>query len=103
MNWNAYTSRRNINAIEWLRSRGVKDRETFLKLLVELNIEPPGDDQIATMFPPAAVPNVVKGVDNGSASVSSEGSDKVATRSVDGEGDGTGQRTDGKRTSKVRD
>lgn len=101
MNWNAYVTRRSIKVDQWLQARDVRDSQTFLRLLKELKIEPPSVDQIISMFP-AAQPKVEKGVSDGSAGVTSEGSGKIATRSVAGERDGTGQRPDGKRGPKVR-
>lgn len=101
MNWNSYVSRRNINVDQWLQARGVVDRVTFTKLLAELGLEPPDEVQLSLMFPDVN-PKKVEEVKDASATVSPEGSDQVTTRSVAGEGDGTGERSDGKRSSKVR-
>lgn len=102
MNWNTYVSRRNINVEQWLTSRGVGDRTAFSKLLTELGLEAPEEAQLSLMFPEVK-PKKVEEVENVSVAISSEGSYQVTARSVASEGDGTGQRSDGKRTSKVRD
>ena len=101
MNWNTYVARRGIVPHLWLISRGVTDRESFIQLLSELKIEPPDDEQITLMFP-AMQPNTERKIKDESASASTERSDQVATRSVAGEGNGTNQRPDRKRSSKVR-
>lgn len=101
MNWNAYVSRRNINVEQWLAVRGVKDRITFSKLLLELGLEMPDETQMSLMFPEIK-PKKVEEVKNVSVTVSPERSDQVTTRSMVGEGDRTGERSDGKRSTKVR-
>lgn len=101
MNWNSYVSRRNINVDQWLQVRGLRDRESFLKILRELAIEAPEESQIDAMFP-ATLSKLGKGVEDGASNVTSEGSNQAPARSVVGEGDRSSQRTDWKRASKVR-
>ena len=101
MNWNTYAERRNINVDQWLAARGVKDRESFIITLRSLNVEPPDDQQLLSMFPPAT-PTVEKGVNYESTSITSEGSNQAPTRGVVGEGDRADQRSDRKRSPKVR-
>lgn len=101
MNWNTYVLRRNVNIDRWLESRSVKDRESFITILKSLNIEPPDDAQLFSMFPPA-IPKVEKGVIYESTNVTSEGSDQASARSVVSEGNRADQRSNGKRSSKVR-
>ena len=101
MNWNVYVLRRNVNVEQWLSSRGVNDRDSFVSALASLNIEPPDDEQINSMFPPV-VPNAEKGEIYEPANVTSKGSDQASTRSVVSEGDRTNQRSDRKRSTKVR-
>lgn len=100
MNWNDYVARRSINVSQWLQIRGVSDRESFLKVLADLKVEPPDESQFALMFP--EVPKIEEAVRDESATVTPEGVDQAPTRSVASEGDGTGQRPNRKRTSKVR-
>ena len=97
MNWESYVDRRKIDVSSWLGNRGVTNRESFLKLLDELKLEPPNDDYMSSLFP-----QVSPETKNESASVTTEGSDQVTARSVAPEGDGTDLHPDGKRTAKVR-
>ena len=101
MNWNDYVVRRSIKSDQWLRARGVKDRDSFLKILRDLKVDPPDDSQIALMFP--APPKIEEAVKDEPATITAEGIDQAAPRSVVSEGNGTNQRSDRKRSSKVRD
>jgi len=93
MNWNEYKLRRRIDEQMWLLSKGVVSREQFLGLLSELEVEPPSDEQISIMFPTE--------MKNESVTVTPEGIDPSAARSLADEGDGSGVSTNGKRSSKV--
>ncbi len=101
MNWNAYVLRRKIDAGRWLASRGIKDRESFIRAVASLGLEPPDGSQLELMFPDVKTTKVEE-VNNESVTVTPEGIDQVATRSVAPEGDGSDLRPDGKRTTKVR-
>lgn len=101
MNWNSYILRRNIDVGRWLSTRGIKDSASFLNALSTLGLEPPENEVISSMFP-IVKEQQTKEVINEPDTVSPEGSDQVATRSVASEGDGTDQRSDRKRSSKVR-
>ena len=101
MNWNSYVLRRSINIEQWLKSRGIKDSASFLNTVRSLDLEPPDGDMISSMFP-IVKEQQVKEVINESDAVSPEGGDQIAARRVVGEGDGTDQRSDRKRSSKVR-
>ena len=97
MNWESYVDRRKIDVSSWLGNRGVTTRESFLKVIEDLKLEPPSDDYTSSLFP--QVPPETK---NESASIAPEGSDQVTAWSVAPEGDRTNLRPDGKRTAKVR-
>ena len=101
MNWNSYVLRRNINIEQWLRARDIKDAASFLNAIRSLGLEPPEGDTVSSMFP-IVKEQQAKEVINESDAVSPEGGDQIAARRVVGEGDGTDQRSDRKRSSKVR-
>ncbi len=101
MNWNSYVIRRKINVEQWLESKRINDRDSFLREVRLLGLEAPQELELTQMFPPAA-PQQNDEVKNESASVTSERSDQVTTRGMAGERDGTDKRSDRKRASKVR-
>ena len=101
MNWNIYVSRRKIDVKRWLEMRDISDRDSFLKILSQLNIVPPDDDQMLQMFPISVIPKIDE-AKNEPATHTTERSDQTATRSVAGEGNGNHKRSDRKRASKVR-
>lgn len=101
MNWNSYVVRRNVNVEQWLKTRDIRDAADFLGAVRNLGLEPPSDDVISSMFP-IVKEQQIKEVINESDAVSPEGSSQIATRGVVGQGDGTDQRSDRKRSSKVR-
>ncbi len=94
MNWNEYVLRRRVDVSKWLASREISDRDQFLVVLKDLELDPPDDVQLVTMFPPEPK--------NESISLTPERVDPSSSRSVADEGDGSSLRTDGKRASKVR-
>ena len=93
MNWNDYKLRRRIDEQIWLLSKGVVSREQFLGLMTELGVEPPSDEQISIMFPAE--------MKNESVTVTPEGIDTSAPRSLAAEGDGSGVSADGERPPEV--
>ena len=93
MNWNDYVIRRRIDAPRWLASKGISTSEQFLAKMVEIDVDPPAEDQLAIMFPPE--------VKNEPATLTSEGIDTSPTRSVVNEGDRPDLRPNGKRAPKV--
>jgi hypothetical protein len=93
MNWNEYVIRRRIDGSKWLASKGLSTREQFLAKLVEIEVDPPAEDQLVIMFPPE--------VKNEPTVLSPEGIDSSTARSVVNEGDGSDLRSNGKRSSKV--
>ena len=97
MNWELYVNRRKIDVTSWIKSRNVTTRESFLQILGELGLEPPEDSYLSALFP-----QITPEPNNESDSISPEGVDQAATRSVADEGDGTDMRSNVKRASKVR-
>lgn len=93
MNWNEYTVRRRIDSKSWLESKGISSREQFLKKLAEINVDAPSEDQLVAMFPPEKK--------NESLNHAPERIDTSPARSMASEGDGSGVRSNGKRSSKV--
>ena len=93
MNWNDYVIRRRIDAPRWLASKGISTSVQFLAKMVELDVDPPAEDQLTTMFPPE--------VKNEPAALTPEGIDSSSTRSVVDEGDGSDLRPNGKRAPKL--
>lgn len=101
MNWNSYVIRRKINVKQWLESRKINDRDSFLREVHSLGLEAPEELELIRMFPPAVIQqsNEVK---DEPASITPERSSQTTTWGVVGEGNRTGKRSDRKRTAKVR-
>lgn len=93
MNWNDYVIRRRIDTPRWLTSKGISTSKQFLAKLIEIDVDPPTEEQLAIMFPPE--------VKNEPATLAPEGIDSPSARSVANEGDGSDLRPNGKRASKI--
>lgn len=100
MNWNAYVARRKINEHDWLISRGIRDRSSFIAELIKIGVEAPTEEETASLFP--AHDSREKKDVNESNIESAQGSDQVTTRSMASEGDQAGIRPSGKSSSKLR-
>ena len=100
MNWNAYVARRKINEHDWLNSRGIKDRSSFIAELIKIGVEVPAEEETASLFP--AHDSREKKDVNESNIEPAQGSDQVAARSVASEGDRAGIRPNGRSSSKLR-
>lgn len=108
MNWEYYVSRRKINVADWLIKNGITGPAGFLAKLAELQINPPDDATVQSLWPPVVEKTEeIKSEEESEKNddhkpPAPEGLSQTPAWSVAGQGEADYQRSAGKQSDKFQ-